>query len=231
MAATYRPIDAFDYVKTMVKNLPLESVGPAILDRVNKIMWMAAPWRWTLGSFTEVTLASNTQDYVVALPADFLYVVTSWLNEGESGRPITVVPILPTNVGAVGFPNELAVTGTAGVNGVARVRPKPGTITGATYKIYSLYKKTAPSITNKNQVTAGVLLFDDEWFWVFESGVLWMAYMYADDARAGTATTDATGRWQFTGQRGVFEANLSLMKSREKMPEVSVFPTAITADK
>jgi len=234
MASNYRPIAASDFVKTMVKNLPIEDVGPAILDRVSKIIWMAAPWRWTLASFPEITLASNTQDYTVALPNDFLYVVTASITDsttGESGRPISVSPVLPTNVGAIGFPNEIAVTGTAGGSGTARVRPKPGTISGATLKIYSLYKKVAPTITNRNQATAGVLVMDDEWFWVYESGVLWLAYAYADDQRAGAATMTSTGQWQFSGQRGVFEANLAVMKQREKMPDVSIFPATQTADK
>jgi len=232
MAALYRPSAAFDFVKTMVKNLPLEDVGPAILDRVNKIMWMVAPWRWSLGAMTEITLTTNTQDYpIAALPADFLYLIDAYITEGEQTRPITVVPILPTLVGTKGFPNKVAVTGTAGMAGTARFAPRPGTVVTPTPKVYMLYKKTAPTIKNSNQSTAGVLVMDDEWFWVYESGVLWMSYAYADDQRAGSVTTDAQGRAQFTAQRGVFEANLAIMKTREKIPDISLFPTTQVAEK
>ena len=233
MAAIYRPSAAFDFVKTMVKNLPLEDIGHMILDRINKIMWMAAPWRWTLSSMTEITLVANTQDYAIAaLPADFLYLVSAYITEGEQLRPITVVPFLPTAVGIKGTPNQIAVTGSAGAAGTARVYPKPGASTPVgTQKIYMIYKKTAPSIKNNNQSTAGVLVADDEWFWVYESGVLWLSYAYADDQRAGGATVDASGKYQFTGQRAVFEANLALMKIREKMPDVSIIPTTQVTEK
>lgn len=73
MAATYAPAEAFTYAKSYVKNMPLEAVGPPLLDEVSKIIWMHAPWRWTLGALPATTLTSSTQDYTIVAPSDFLF--------------------------------------------------------------------------------------------------------------------------------------------------------------
>jgi len=128
-------------------------------------------------------------------------------------------PALPDQVNIVGQPSRIAVTGSAGGPGVLRVYPKPGTLTTSP-QVICLYKKMAPVITEKNCHTPGVLVFDDEWFWVYRSGVLWLAYLYGDDQRAGSIQAQSTGTkgMTFTGQRGVFEANLIKMAQREKLP-------------
>lgn len=204
----------------MIKNMPLETVRARILDDVNKIIWMAAPWRWTVGSLPAVTLASSTQDYNVALPSDYLYTTDVYISDGvQPFRTPVVVPILPTVVGLTGQPNLVAITGAANTTGTMRFSPVPGTLP-ATTKAYGLYKKTSPIITYENSNTAGVLVMDDEWFWVYEAGVLWLSYLYGDDQRAGSAQADGSGKVAYTGQRGVFEAALSQMREREKLPPV-----------
>jgi len=218
MAATYRPIDAFDICKRFIKNMPLEQVQVRVLDSVSKVMWMAAPWRWSIGSLPNITLVANTQDYTVALPADFLYAVTSYVTDQNGGSPrdLEIVPSMPVG-GLVGQVSRVAFTGTAGTNGTARFFPKPVTLPTGTQTVISMYKKTAPVITPANVFTAGTLVFDDEWTPVYEAGVLWLSYLFADDTRAGSAQADGRGTYSFTGQRAVFEANIQLMKEREKL--------------
>lgn len=218
MASTYTPADAFTFAKNMVKDMPLEEVQTRILDDVSKIMWMAAPWRWTLGVLPDVTLANNTQSYSIVLPSDYLYTSNAYSvdSSGTVPRDLMVVPRLNTTVGFSGQPTTVAITGTAGTTGAMDVSPVPGTL-GTTTKIYSLYKKTSPEITAASAYTPGVLVFDDEWFWVYEMGVLWMSYMYADDQRAGTAQADGA-KWSYTGYRAMFESGLIQMAEREKLP-------------
>jgi len=217
MASTKAPIEAFDFVKRFVKQMPLETVQAELLDSVNKILWMAAPWRWTVGTISPITLASDTQDYTIASPpSDFLYLLHAYISDGASApRPLHIEPALPADVGVRGNPSAVTVTGST-----LRVTPKPGTLpTSPLQKVFLYYKKTAPVIQNSNANTVGVQVFDDEWFWVYAHGVLWEAYMYADDQRAGSAQVDAQGRMGFTGQRAVFESAIELMRQREKIPE------------
>ena len=73
---------------------------------------------------------------------------------------------------------------------------------------------------------------DDEWFWVYTAGVLWKAYQWGDDQRAGGVTLGANGAPQYTGQLGNFRDGLRIMAEREKLPSVELVdqinPKAVT---
>jgi hypothetical protein len=217
MAATYAPNDAYTYCLTMVKDMPLADIKVQILDDAAKMIWHAAPWRWTIAAFPDVTVLANTADYTVSVPADFLYLQESFMiDEGNEGTPrmLEVVPAM--SAGTVkGQPSEVSVSGTT-----LSLYPIQGAInTGSTLKVISTYKKACPKITSGNAATTGVLVMDDDWFWVYNSCVLYLAYLYADDQRAGGATLNSAGQFQFSGQRAVAEANIALMKDREKLPD------------
>ena len=218
MASTLFPSAAFDSAKVFLKRMPLDDVKAVICDDAAKMMWTAAPWRWTIAAFPTVTLAANTQDYTVAIPSDFLYLQEAYLTN-ENGDVKQDLDIGPLRVagGSAQIPTEVTITGTPGTNGTLRTFPRIGTIrSGDTLKIFSTYKKTATTITTGNIGTA-ILAFDDDWFWVYRSGVLYFAYLYGDDPRAGEAVIDDKGNYKFSGQRGVFETNLALMREREKL--------------
>lgn len=213
MASTLRLNDAFDWVKFMVKNMPLETVKLRLMQDVLSIMWMAAPWRWSVGTLNTVTL-NGAQDYPYSYPNDFLYLLSAYITDGKSTYiDLHVEPDLPV-AGLVGQPSRICVIPP---QGNLRLYPGPNSFPNPHYLI-TLYKRMAPVLTNGNIAGVGTQLFDDEWYWVFEEGVLWKAYQYADDARAGSATMTSDGKYQYTGQRGVFEAALVQMKEREKMP-------------
>lgn len=222
MASTFSAQQAADYAKRYIKNMPFEQVQVQVLDDVNKYLWMAAPWRWSMGSFPNIVLVNNTQDYTVSLPSDFLYLQHSYITDqnGNVPRILHVEPTLAPG-GTIGLPSRLAVvSGTAGSTGTVRLYPQPGTLPSG-WTAVSLYKKTAPVLTSKNVNTAGALIFDDEWFHVYVSGVLYYAYLFGDDQRAGGAQIDpVSGKVTFSGQRGVWEANIALMKQREKLAGV-----------
>jgi hypothetical protein len=219
VASTYIPNIAFDKAVSYVKDMPLHEVKVRILDQVQKMMWMASPWRWTIGDLPVTTLLANTTDYSIALPSDFLYAIDAFFTDkDDQTHPLLVEPALPADVGAPGTVSRIAITGTAGSTGTLRVAPKPGTTLPAPAPvIISLYKKTSPVLTDENVHTAGTLTIPDEWFWVFEEGVLWQAYIWGDDSRAGGSTVSG-GRVQYSGQLGNFMAALEEMKTREKLP-------------
>jgi hypothetical protein len=107
---------------------------------------------------------------------------------------------------------------TDNINYFYRLDVTPGTIpaTAATSKLVGIYKITAPAITNSNMFTTGTQAFPDEWFWVYQQGVLWKALEWAQDPRAGN-TQFQDGKIAYTGQRAAFEAALEDAAKREKL--------------
>ncbi len=214
MAATYTPYQAFDYCKIYIKAMPLERVQSKILDYANKALWMAANWRWTVGTLTATTLLSSTQDYTITDPADFNYLIHSYIADGVAPvRHLEVVSALPAAVTINGNPDFIAHT-----TNLLRVSPNPGTLpVSPTRQILSWYKKNPPNITPSNVGTAGVLLMDDAWFWVYSELVLYYAFKYAEDQRAGSANLSSEGKWQYTGQLAIANAAIEQMKQREPL--------------
>jgi hypothetical protein len=200
----------------------LDDVKVQILDDAAKMLWHAAPWRWTVAAFPDVTVLANTADYTVSIPSNYLRLQEAYIvDEGHDGTP-RVLEITPAMSAGVikGQPSEVSVSGTAGGSGTLSLYPVQGAIgTGSILKVISTYKKVCPTIASGNVATAGYLVMDDDWFWVYNSCVLYHAYLYADDQRAGSATFNSAGQWQFTGQRAVAEANIALMKDREALPD------------
>lgn len=216
MSSTHRPSEALEAAKSYVKNMPLERVGAGILDDIHQIMWTAAPWRWTVGIMPSASLVSNQQDYSITLPGDFLYAISSHLSDGvTTPQELKIEPTLPATL-VQGVVSRIAILGV-NPSAVIRVAPVPGDQPANEPIIISLYKKKAPIISVSNMSTAGTQVFDDEWFWVFREGVLWKAYQWADDARAGGVTIAANGQAQFSGQRANFENALLYMKQNEKL--------------
>lgn len=213
MASTLRPIDAIEYAKRFVKDMPLEDVQWRILDDVSKYLWMAAPWRWTLGLVGQILMLNGQQDYTLAVPADFLYPIYAYYGDGTSPNMyLEIEPKLASTVIQQGNPTRLSYEGS----NTWRLYPNP--VISGTKVINIFYKKIAPVLTPKNIYDQNVLILDDEWFWVYEEGVLWKAYLYADDPRAGSAQMDSRGQWQYSGKRADFESAIQKMREREKLP-------------
>ncbi len=213
MPSTIPPYAAFDYAKNFIGNADLERLNPRILDDVSKMFWTYAPWRWSLALMPQVTLVSNTQDYTVAVPSDFLYLYDVLQLDGKTTRHIKPSAIFPvTGVTRAGQIDSVALTGTT-----LRVDPTPGTIPASpVQKLYGIYKIQSPEINTATMYDAGALLIPDEWFWVFQEGVLWKAMSWAQDPRAGN-TEYKSGNVAYSGQRAVFEAAMLSCANKEKL--------------
>lgn len=221
MAATKKPIEAFNAAKAILGNVTLEKVKYNILDAAIKMIWTGAPWRWSIGSLPVISLEADKTDYTVTFPYDFLYIHRAYVTD-ERGTPreLRVASALPGNASFYGLPSEIAVS-----DGKIRIYPKPAGVSEGNSLIVQ-YKKQAPVIDAVSAEQPGALVIDDEWFWVYESAVLYFAFVYSDDPRAGSAQADvATGRAAFTGQRGIFEANLAMMRQREPLVHPLVIQT------
>lgn len=218
MSSTLTPYNALEYVKPFIGNMDVERLLPRILDDVNKMFWVYAPWRWSLGLFQQITLTSNTQDYPVTLPADFLYLYDILQLDGKTTRHIKPTAVFPqTGVLRAGQAGSGAIM-TVAAQTVLRIDPTPGTIpaTAAAERLVGIYKMVAPTIDKTTMYTAGALLIPDDFFWVYLEGVMWKAMAWAQDPRAGE-TSFKGGQIAYSGQRAAFEAAMATCAQQEKL--------------
>jgi hypothetical protein len=214
--AAYQPADAITHVKALIKSMAIDTADSGnlkyrLVDFVSSLVWTAAPWSWTLGEITAVTLVASTQDYTITDPADFLYLHMPEILDGDQINELKTVAFLPTNTSQTGNPSRIAH-----LTNKVRLFPTPRTnYAGKTLLLP--YKKVPPKVTVSNYSTAGALVLPDAYFPVIEAGVQWLAYQYADDQRAGTATVDQDGKTQWTQQAGIFFGLINEMKRGEKL--------------
>ena len=221
MASTYTAYNAFEYAKQFIGNMDLERLAPGLLNDVSKMFWGYAPWRWTLGLMPQITLVSDTQDYAVTLPDDFLYLYDILQLDGKTTRHLKPTAIFPqTGVLRAGQAGSAAIMSINGTD-TLRIDPTPGTIpsTAPSQKLISIYKKTAPEVTKTTMYTAGFLEIPDDFYWVYREGVIWKAMTWAQDPRAGDVKVQG-GQVAFSGQRAAFEAALLTCAQQEKLYEI-----------
>lgn len=221
MSSTYSAYDAYLYAQKFLSGQDLDRFVPRILDDVHRMFWMYAPWRWTLGLFPTFNLAGSTQDYVVTLPSDFLFLQEARILDGKNSIHVHCGALFPSLVGLQsGQPSQASIQ-TVNNNTVVRISPAPGQFpTGAPAQVFTaLYKKSAPKMDATTCKTSGGLLIPDEYFWVYQEGVLWRAMYWAQDPRAGDAQVQGD-KIAFTGQRAAFEAAMQQLAETEKLNRV-----------
>ncbi len=213
--AIYSPSDAVSYCKIMIKSMPIDTVGSwryFATDFISSLMWTAAPWRWTLDTLPTTTVVAATIDYPLVVPADFLYLNKANISDGSLTNELKIVASLPGTITQIGNPTQIAaLTDLSDI----RISPKPPTNYSQTLTM--IYKKAPTKIDSSNYSTAGAQVFPDCYFPVYNAGVLWLAYQYADDQRAGGCTVDGEGKMQFTGQLGTFQGMIAEMRKAEKL--------------
>lgn len=224
MASTRTPAQALTYVKKMLKDMPLETVDAELLDEINKIMWMAAPWRWTIACLPAIEIDAGpppVTDYAVEdPPTDFMYIVKAYMTNGEKIRDLKPASILPASGGGIsGQPTQICVLPATEDDPLTlRIYPPMSSIKdGETWELVVYYKRNAPQLKKANLNTAGILEIPDEYFWVFSEGTLYKSYFYGDDARSGSATVTSQGQIQYTEQLGIFQAALTQMRQFEPL--------------
>ncbi len=216
MGSTYKPSDAIAWAKTMIKSMPIDvSVSTGnwqyqTVDYVASLLWNAAPWSWTIGTLSAVTVTAGTTDYSATAPSDLLYLNKAYITDGSLTNELKIVSAIPTPVTQIGNPTQVAYNAN-----VIRVSPVPPAAYSKT--LVMQYKKQPPKITSTNFGTAGTQVFMDCYFPVLQEGVLWQAYKYADDNRAGGCTVNEEGKRQYTGQLGIFMGGIAEMRLAEKL--------------
>lgn len=205
MSQLLTPNDAFEFARSNIRSEPLDDPNNAgfklrVLDSAAKYYWNARPWRWTLGSMPTFALVTNTVDYTVSLPSDFMRLEKAYMTDGIDNIPLAVVGFAPSAPSIQQNPTQIAYTSGSNI----RVYPAPGTMANTT-TVVSLYKKTCANITNAASTTQ--LVFTDDYFPPYEQIVTYYAYVYSGDDRAGEAQVDPqTGRIVYTKQLAIMNA-------------------------
>lgn len=218
MAATEKAIDSVIWATRFIKNMPLYQVQLEVVNDAAKYFWKAAPWRWTLGDLPTVTLANTTQDYAVTLPADFEYAEDAALGFTDKvHKSIDIVPFLPNDSDHYGQPAMLSITGET-VTGSYRFSPVPnGYGAGTLPSLTGTYKKKYTKLDETSLFTAGSLIFPDIYIDCFRACLLYYAYVYGDDQRAGNVQVSG-GNATYTGQRAVMENAINMVRENEPLP-------------
>jgi hypothetical protein len=221
MAATERPIDSLLWAQQYIKNMPLYRVQNEVLNDAARHFWSAAPWRWTLGNLPTALLVNAQQDYTVTLPSDFEYVEQANLILADKlTKELEIVPFLAVESTKFGQPGQIAVTGE-GVSGNYRLSPTPQGYSGTLPSVTGIYKKQYTKLTETTIFTAGALIFPDLYIDAFRHAVLYYAYKYADDQRAGNVQFAGTNT-TYTGQRAEMESAIEEIRQREPLPLIDV---------
>ncbi len=210
------PKNALDYAKRFVGHLPIDDtdIKFRLLDDASKKLWMAAPWRWTIGALESVTLVNDQQDYnLTGAYTDLYYLLSAFLTAADDKKSLIVTGVLPVST-YKHEPSQVAYI--SGATNKLRFLPVPtGYTAGSEPVITAVYKKVHTDIATGTYETEGATGVPDEWFWVYQEIVLMKAFEFSHDPRLGSVTV-APGGVQFTGQRGVVEAAILEMRSKEK---------------
>ena len=213
MSSTFKLIDAFNDVKQKVRKMPLEDVQLQILQDALTDFWMAATWRWTVNGFVMGLTAGSADQPITPPLTNILYFIDAIFSDGQTIYPGHVEPFLPVTV-VKGVPNKLWYNS---VTSAFKVSPLPINLpNNNTWSLSARYKLQVPILTPPNIRVAGTQLFDDEYWPVFKNALLYYAYLWGDDQRAGQLTF-ANGQVQATGQLGLYQFGLQQMKEREPL--------------
>lgn len=208
------PQDALSYAKRYVGRLPVDDaeIKYRLLDDAHKKLWMAAPWRWTVGYLDVVTIQNDQQDYAVTPVGDFVHLLHSIFTNGQEKRDLAVSAALPAADKLKGRPSQVSFS-----SNVLRFLPVPTGYPVANLPVViTAYKKTADTIGAGN-IASDYSTFGipPEWFWVYQEIVLAKAYQFSHDPRLG-GVTFTPGGVQYTGQLGVVEAAIADMRRSEE---------------
>lgn len=201
-------------VKELVHQIPVTTLQIYAVDKINSIIHLFWPWRWTMNAVAPITALDGVQDYA-SVPTDF--------HRLTAGRIIRT-DVTPNQIQPIKIMGHLEgeVQRRGSINTVQGVSYEPTVnsfrldvplqVTGTTaYTINLDYQQKPAKIT----ALATTIAPPDQYFNVFVDGTLWAFYRLADDPRAGAVTINRAGDKQYSGQLSVFMDSLESMKRNE----------------
>jgi hypothetical protein len=220
MPTTYTVQDSVDIVRKFIKDAPTSLIDVRLADYVNNIIFCAYPWRWTIKSLTPIVLTDNVQDITLAaadLPTDAagLYrlirarIVRTDTTPDETYDELKITEFIPPDTQKAGWPRIGLISFVEATSKLRLQRP-PEITSPVVLQLEGEYQRNPAKIT----ALSNSLIYPDQYFQVFVEGMLWQAYRYFGDSRAGSIVM-VKGVPQYTGQYGVFMSHLFAMQVAE----------------
>ena len=221
MASTYIWNDALTVVKPFVKSIPTTVMDVTVCDQVNAFIWKRFDWRWAIFSLTSASsvlnLVDGTQDYGIGTTTGggFYRLMRARITRTDQSpiiaREIEVVQWLAPNLNMKIDGLAMQAVAFEPVQSQLRLDAAASVTGSATYRIDGEYQAQPVKVTS----TATTIVFPDQYFNVVIEGLKWKYYQLGDDKRAGAMVTDGAGRRSYSGQMGVFMAELEQMVEDE----------------
>ena len=224
---TYTWANALAVTAPYVKSIPTTTVDAVVCDQLNSFIWKAFPWRWAVFSLTsatsELSLVDGTQDYAIGTTTGggFYQLLRARITRTDVSPNIVrdkdIVQWLPPNLETKGSVDTVQAFATLSQNLTTKIRMDcaASVPSGTTYQIDGEYWAQPVKIT----LTASTIVYPDQYFNVAVEGLKWKYYSLGDDKRAGAMQVDSSGRKTYTGQMGVFMAELQSMIDDEDYGE------------
>jgi hypothetical protein len=191
----------------------VSTIQVAAADQINAIIWNAYPWRWSQKAITPISLVDGTQDYSFA-PSDLFRLVQIRLVDTLANPHVydelTVLRNLYPDLTKASFRGGLKNAAYVPATSKVRLNQAAAVPTGNTYEIQGEYQYQPTKIT----ATSATFPFPDQYFMVFNAGLLWQFFMLSKDDRAGNVQFTKNGA-VYTGQMGVFFDALMAMREAE----------------
>ncbi len=214
MGFSYLWSDIKTFVAPFVQNIPTSSLDVVAADRVSRIMWRAAPFRWTLASLTAITLTDATQDFALS-NTDMYYLVRGRLtNTSVTPNESVALDIVEWLEPALNFTQGMyyiQACSMIATTTTVRLDTAISVPSGTTIKFQGEYQ------TNPTKIAAmsTTINFDDNYVDVGIEGMKWAYMVLAKDPRAGGATVNSSGQKVYQGQYGILFEAFDYMKKAE----------------
>jgi hypothetical protein len=218
MAFSYTPQNAIDLCNAFTKNTPTSAMQIYACDMVSGQMWSAAPWQWTLQQISPtIALSNGVQDYSV--PSEVFRFVhlrqtrTDVTTEDEI--ELDNVKWLPPQTNFTIAYQTIRLFCHELTLGKIRLQGAPSITGTVTLVLNGEYQANPVKITSSTLSTP--LWIPDQYFNVFQAGVLYYFYKFTDDARAGGMVVNKSGMATYSGQYGVWMNELDRMAESEDL--------------
>jgi hypothetical protein len=219
LPTTYLVSDAVDICRKFIKDAPTSLIDVRLADYVNSIIYCAYPWRWTLKALTPIVLVDGVQDNALAAAdastaAAGLYRlvrarITRTDTTPDTSYELKIAEFLAPETTKHGWPS-ISMVSYEETAGKLRLLFPPEVSGTVVLQLDGEYQRNPAKIT----ALSATLIYPDQYFQVFVEGMLWQAYRYFGDSRAGSIVM-VKGVPQYTGQYGVFMNHLNMMMVAE----------------
>ena len=209
--STYTWSELLTFAKPAVQNIPTGSLDNLACDRVNRQIWRAAFWRWSLSDLTSIALNTGPQDFTIT-NSDFYRLFRgrlTWVTTTNVADDKDVVEWLPPALNYQGGLYDIRAMCAIGTTTVRLDRGFNGG-DGNVFRIDGEYQRSPAKVT-----TTSTIDFYDDYADVAIEGLKWAYMVIAKEPRGGGMQADQRGNINFTGQYGVYMALLDQMKQAE----------------